>query len=83
MPTWLTQPGPVLMKNHLQHTKYHPIVQEVKVIKTNPECVYAKLTDGCEPCVSTRHLALKKDSSLCCLISSTNVACIPCDILVN
>lgn len=57
LPTWLTQPGPVLMKNNVQQSKYDPIVQEVLLIEANPDYAYVKLPDGRESSVSIRHLA--------------------------
>lgn len=64
LPTWLTQPGPVLMKNHLWHTKYDPIVQEVELIEANPDYAYVKFPDGRESSVPVRHLAPKGDSNV-------------------
>ncbi|KAG8183811.1 hypothetical protein JTE90_027736 [Oedothorax gibbosus] len=57
LPTWLTQPGPVLMKNNMRQSKYDPIVQEVLLIEANPDYAYVKLPDGRESSVSIRHLA--------------------------
>ncbi|GFU60033.1 putative retrovirus-related pol polyprotein from transposon opus [Trichonephila clavipes] len=37
IPTWLTKPGPVLMKNQMRANKYEPIVQEVELIEANPD----------------------------------------------
>ncbi|KAG8173283.1 hypothetical protein JTE90_009856 [Oedothorax gibbosus] len=57
LPTWLTQPGPVLMKNNMRQSKYDPIVQEVLLIEANPDYAYVKLPEGRESSVSIRHLA--------------------------
>ncbi|XP_046407451.1 uncharacterized protein LOC124172088 [Ischnura elegans] len=61
LPTWLTKPGQVLMKNHLRHSKYDPIVQEVELIEANPDYAYVKLPNGQESSVSIRHLAPRGD----------------------
>ncbi|GFY21846.1 putative retrovirus-related pol polyprotein from transposon opus [Trichonephila clavipes] len=37
IPTWLTKPGPVLMKNQMRANKYEPIIQEVELIEANPD----------------------------------------------
>lgn len=63
LPTWLTQPGPVLIKNHFRHTKYDPIVQEVELIEANPDYAYVKFPDGRESTVSIKHLAPTGDHS--------------------
>ncbi|GFW91327.1 hypothetical protein TNCV_737421 [Trichonephila clavipes] len=57
IPTWLTKPGPVLMKNQMRANKYEPIVQEVELIEANPDYAHVKLGDGRETTVSIRHLA--------------------------
>ncbi|GFW12403.1 putative retrovirus-related pol polyprotein from transposon opus [Trichonephila clavipes] len=36
IPTWLTKPGSVLMKNQMRANKYEPIFQEVELIEANP-----------------------------------------------
>ncbi|GFT40546.1 putative retrovirus-related pol polyprotein from transposon opus [Trichonephila clavipes] len=56
IPTWLTKPGPVLMKNQMRANKYEPIVQEVELIEANPDYAHVKLGDGRETTVSIRHL---------------------------
>lgn len=56
-PTWLTEPGPVLMKKHVRTSKYDPLVEEVELIESNPEYAYVRFPDGRETTVSTRHLA--------------------------
>ncbi|GFV40073.1 hypothetical protein TNCV_2915021 [Trichonephila clavipes] len=57
IPTWLTKPGPVLMKNQMRANKYEPIVQEVELIEANPDYAHVKLGDERETTVSIRHLA--------------------------
>ncbi len=59
LPTWLTQPGSVLMRNQVRTNKYEPLVQEVELIEANPDYAHVKLADGRETTVSIRHLAPK------------------------
>ncbi|GFS56133.1 pro-Pol polyprotein [Trichonephila clavipes] len=37
LPTWLTKPSPVLMKNQMRANKYELIVIEVELIEANPD----------------------------------------------
>ncbi|GFV73282.1 putative retrovirus-related pol polyprotein from transposon opus [Trichonephila clavipes] len=57
IPTWLTKPGSVLMKNQMRANKYEPIVQEVELIEANPDYAHVKRGDGRETTVSIRDLA--------------------------
>ena len=57
LPTWLTTPGPVLMRNHIRTNKYEPLTREVELLEANPDYVYVRLPDGRETSVSLRHLA--------------------------
>lgn len=57
VPTWLSQPGPVLMRNHSRTNKYEPLVQEVELLEANPEYAFVRFPDGRETSVSIRHLA--------------------------
>lgn len=57
LPTWLSHPGPVLMRNHVRANKYEPIVQEVELLEANPDYAHVRLPDGRETTVSIRHLA--------------------------
>ena len=57
LPSWLTTPGPVLMKNHVRPNKYHPLVQEVELLEANPEYAHVRFPDGRESTVNIRHLA--------------------------
>ncbi|KAF8789131.1 Down syndrome cell adhesion molecule-like [Argiope bruennichi] len=38
--------GQFLMKNHVRHTKYDPVMQEVELIEANPDYAHVKLPDG-------------------------------------
>ena len=64
VPTWLSQPGPVLMRNHIRN-KYEPIVQQVDLIEANPSYAFVRLPDGRETSVSLRHLAPTGDAKTC------------------
>ena len=57
LPTWLTSPGPVLLKRHSMSSKYDPAVTEVELLESNPEYSYVRTPDGREVAVSNRHLA--------------------------
>ena len=57
LPTWLTTPGPVLMRNHVRTNKYEPLTREVELLEANPDYAYVRLPDGRETSVSLRHLA--------------------------
>ncbi|GFX87701.1 putative retrovirus-related pol polyprotein from transposon opus [Trichonephila clavipes] len=63
IPTWLTKPGPVLMKNQMRANKYEPIVQEVELIEANPDYAHVKLGDGRETTLSIRHLAPRGETT--------------------
>lgn len=62
LPTWLSNPGPVLMRNHVRANKYEPIVQEVELIEANPDYAHVRFPDGRETSVSIRHLAPKGET---------------------
>ena len=51
------------MKNQVRMNKYEPLVQEVELIKANPDYVHVKLADGRDTTVSTRHLAPKGETT--------------------
>ena len=36
VPTWLSRPGPVLLKRHVRLSKYDPLVDKVDLIEANP-----------------------------------------------
>lgn len=57
MPSWLIEPGPVLMKNANRRNKYEPIVQEVELVEANPSYSFVRLPDGREVPVSNKQLA--------------------------
>ncbi|XP_072098229.1 uncharacterized protein [Mobula birostris] len=57
LPSWLTSPGPVLLRKHARSNKYSPIVERVHLLHANPQYAYVVLPDGREDTVSIRDLA--------------------------
>lgn len=57
LPTWLTTPGPVLLKKHVRNNKYEPLVEEVQLIDSNPSYARVQFRDGRQSTVSLKHLA--------------------------
>jgi len=55
--SWLTTPGPVLLKRHVRNSKMDPLVEEVDLIEANPRYAYVSLPDGRQSTVATKHLA--------------------------
>ncbi len=57
VPTWLSSPGPVLLKRHVRTNKSDPLVDEVELLQENPQYAHIQHPDGRETTVSIRHLA--------------------------
>ena len=57
VPSWLTTPGPVLLKRHVRKSKYDPFVDEVDLLEANPQYAHVRFPDGREDTVSIKHLA--------------------------
>ena len=57
LPSWLTGPGPVLLRNNQRSKKTDPLVHEVELIHANPSYAYIKLPDGKESTASLKDLA--------------------------
>ena len=36
IPSWLSQPGPVLRKRHIRSSKYDPLTDEVELLEVKP-----------------------------------------------
>ena len=51
IPSWLTTPGPVLLKLHVRNSKYDPLVDEVNLLEANPQYVHVQFPDGREDTV--------------------------------
>ena len=64
LPSWLTTPGPVLMKNNVRHSKFDPLVEEVMLLESNPQYAVVRHRDGKESTVSIRQLAPSGDSQI-------------------
>ena len=57
IPSWLCEPGPVLLRRHVRTSKTDPLVDEVELVQANPQDAYIRYPDGKEDTVSIRHLA--------------------------
>ena len=57
LPTWLSSPGPVLLKRNARSSKYDPVVEEVELLECNPQFAHIRFPNGREDTVSVRHLA--------------------------
>ena len=57
VPSWLTAPGPVLLKRNARSSKFDPLVEEVELLQANPHYAHVRYHDGRETTVSVRHLA--------------------------
>ena len=57
VPSWLIHDRKALMKRHVRHSKYEPLVEEVDVLDVNPQTSHIRTSDGREMTVSNRHLA--------------------------
>ena len=52
MPTWLSVPGPVLLKRHIRTSKTDPLVDEVQLLQANPQYAHIQHADVREATVS-------------------------------
>ena len=57
IPSWLCEPGPVLLKRHVRASKYDPAVEPVELIEANPHYAHVRFPNGREDTVATRDLA--------------------------
>lgn len=57
LPSWLSTPGPVLVKKHVRISKTDPLVEEAELIESNPYYSLIRRADGGTSTVSNRHLA--------------------------
>ena len=55
VPTWLCNPGPVLLKHHVRTNKTDPLVDEVDLLQAGPHYAHIRYPDGRETTVSVRH----------------------------
>ena len=59
LPTWLSTPGPVLLRRHVRTSKYEPLVNEVVLLEANPQYVHIRFTNGRESTVSVSEFIKK------------------------
>ena len=57
VPSWLCEPGPILVKRHVRQNKTDPLVDEAELLHSNPSYAYVRFGDGRETTVSLRHVA--------------------------
>lgn len=57
LPSWLLNPGPVLLRKFQRQNKSEPLVDEVELIEANTHFARVKFANGVEDTVSTRDLA--------------------------
>ena len=53
----MCEPGPILLRRHVQTSKTDPLVDEVELIQANPQYAHSRYPDGKEETVSVRHPA--------------------------
>ena len=57
LPSWLSSPGPVLLKRSVRHSKFEPLVDQVELVHSNPNYAQVRFPDGREDTVSVKQLA--------------------------
>ena len=57
VPTWLSEPGKVLLKTFVKKSKYETNVTDAELLEANPQYTYIKYPNGRESTVLLRHLA--------------------------
>ena len=57
LPTWLANPGSVLLRRFVRHSKTEPLVDEVELLEANPQYAHVRFPDGRETTVSIKDLA--------------------------
>ena len=57
LPSWLSSPGPVLLRKFVRQSKYEPLVDEVELVEANPQYAHVRFPNGRESTVSIRDLA--------------------------
>ena len=62
LPTWLSTPGPVLLRRHVQASKYEPLVDEVVLFEANPQYAHIRFTNGCKSTHSVSDLVPARNS---------------------
>ena len=57
LPSWLLEPGKVLLRRFVRHSKQEPLVDEVELLEANPQYAHVRFPNGRETTVSVRDLA--------------------------
>lgn len=57
LPSWLTSPGPVLLRKFVRTSKSDPLVEEVDLESATPHYAHIRYPDGRQSTVSTKDLA--------------------------
>ena len=57
IPSWLSTPGPVMLRRFVRHSKTDPLVDEVQLMDVNPSYAYIRYSDGRESTVSLKDLS--------------------------
>ena len=57
LPSWLAQPGIVLLKHHVRRSKHDPLASKIKLIEANPQYAQIETAEGRQSTVSLRDLA--------------------------
>ena len=57
LPSWLSEPGKVLLRRFVRQSKQEPLVDEVDLLEANPQYAHIKFPNGRETTVSVRDLA--------------------------
>lgn len=63
LPTWLSSPGPVLLRKFVRSSKSDPLVEPVDLVTATPHYAKVRFPDGRESTVSTKDLAPSPKSS--------------------
>ena len=57
IPSWLSTPGPVMLRRFVRHSKTDPLVDEVQLMDVNSSYAYIRYSDGRESTVSLKDLS--------------------------
>jgi len=57
LPSWLTSPGPVLLRKHVRGCRVDPLVENVHLLHANPQYAYIAYPNGKEKTISIKDLA--------------------------
>ena len=72
LPSWLLNPGPVLLRRFVRNSKQDPLVDEVDLIEANPHYAYVRFPNGRESTVSVKDLAPTAERSDCLVNESSS-----------